>query len=137
MVAALAKFDELSWGHVLHQHEWFRVRQLLGSLDAQSKGIFGVRWEVKEADEVTQHVSFCKPLLPTQARDGELIREPLPALAAARAPSVPRQGEISLLIVLGTWQQGSAKEEEENERREPSPHFPTRGTREPHSCRVL
>lgn len=80
---------------------------------------------------------FCKPLLPTCDRDEELIGDPLPALAAAHVPSVPRQGETSLLVVLGTWQQGSTKEAEENERREPSPCLPMRGMREPCSCQVL
>jgi len=82
-------------------------------------------------------MSFFKTLLPTRARGGDLIGDLLPALAAACATSVPRQGETTLLVMLGTWQQGSTKEKEENERREPSPCFPMRGMREPCSCRVL
>lgn len=65
-------------------------------------------------------MSFCKPLLLARARYRELIGDPFQALAAACAPSMPRQGETSPLR-LGTWQQGSAIEKEENERREPVP----------------
>lgn len=82
-------------------------------------------------------MSFSKAQLLAQARDRELIGDSLPAPAATRALRMSRQRETSLLVMLGTWQQGSTKDEEESETKEPNTCFSRRGMREPHSCWLL